>query len=78
MAYEKEQILIINITTPRTHKRTLKPSKPSYFVMVHGINDPACDYNYIATSVVVPDTDVYICSLRNVSQLAIITYQQGI
>lgn len=44
--------------------------------MVHGINDPACVYNYIATSVIVPDADVYVCSLRNVSHLAIITYQQ--
>ena len=31
---------------------------------------------YIATSVIVPDADVYVCSLRNVSHLAIITYQQ--
>lgn len=43
----------------------------------HGISSPTCNYNYIATSVVVPDAAVYIYSLRNASQLAIVTYQQG-
>lgn len=43
----------------------------------HGVSSSTCSYNYIATSVVVPDSQVYIYSLRNVSQLAVITYQQG-
>lgn len=43
----------------------------------HGVSNPTCSYNYIASSVVVPDSQVYIYSLRNVSQLAVITYQQG-
>lgn len=43
----------------------------------HGIGSSTCSYNYIATNVVVPDSQVYIYSLRNVSQLAVVTYQQG-
>lgn len=43
----------------------------------HGVSDPTCSYNYIATSVTVPDSQMTIRSLRNVSQLAVITYQQG-
>lgn len=43
----------------------------------HGVSNPTCSYNYIATSVIVPDSQVYIYSLRNVSQLAVITYQIG-
>ncbi|KAB4180098.1 hypothetical protein GAQ44_21215 [Bacteroides uniformis] len=41
----------------------------------HGISDTGCSYNYIVTNVVVPDSQVYIYSLRNKSQLGIITYQ---
>lgn len=43
----------------------------------HGVSSPTCSYNLIATSVIVPDSQVYIYSLRNVSQLAVVTYQIG-
>lgn len=43
----------------------------------HGVSDPNCTYNYIATDVVVTDPMVYIYSLRNPSQLSIASYQLG-
>lgn len=47
--------------------------------LTHGgsSSSPTCGYNYIATFVTVPDAAVNIYALRNVSQLAVITYQSG-
>lgn len=41
----------------------------------HGVSSPTCSYNYIASKVSIPDSQMNVYSLRNPSQLAIVTYQ---